>query len=98
MSDTLLIIEDEAALATELARHFTASGWDVETAASLAQAREGLLERRLESLVTLADMSLPDGYALDLLEETRRQKLAREWILRERRVSSWSGASALRKL
>jgi len=81
VSDTLLIIEDEPALATELARHFTASGWDVETAASLAQAREGLLERRLEPLVTLADMSLPDGNALDLLEETRRQKLAGEWIL-----------------
>lgn len=81
MSDALLIIEDEPALAAELGRHFSAKGWDVERAGTLKAAREAVLGRRLEPLVVLADMSLPDGNALDLLEEARKQKRPGEWIL-----------------
>jgi DNA-binding NtrC family response regulator len=81
MSDCLLIIEDEAALAGELARHFTGKGWDVETAATLKQAREAVLEGQIEPLVLLADMSLPDGNVLDLLEQAREKKVSGEWIL-----------------
>ncbi|MGD2020974.1 MAG: sigma-54 dependent transcriptional regulator [Thiohalocapsa sp.] len=81
MSDSLLIIEDEPALATELARHFRGKNWDVERAGSIKAAREAVLDHRLEPLVILADMSLPDGNSLDLLEEARKQKLPGEWIL-----------------
>lgn len=81
MSDSLLIIEDEPALATELARHFTSKGWDVERAGSIREARDVVLGHRVEPLVILADMSLPDGNALDLLEDVRKQKLPGEWIL-----------------
>ncbi|WP_295886146.1 sigma-54 dependent transcriptional regulator [uncultured Thiohalocapsa sp.] len=81
MSDSLLIIEDEPALATELARHFTSKGWDVERAGSIRDARDVLLGHRVDPLVILADMSLPDGNVLDLLEEARKQKLPGEWIL-----------------
>ena len=81
MSDCLLIIEDEAALARELARHFAAKGWDTEVAGDIRSARRTLLSDRLEPLVILADMSLPDGNALDLLDETRKQKVPGEWIL-----------------
>ncbi|TVQ85033.1 MAG: sigma-54-dependent Fis family transcriptional regulator [Chromatiaceae bacterium] len=81
MSNSLLIIEDESALAKELARHFAGKGWDVEIAASLQAAREVVLGDRFEALVTLADMSLPDGNALDLFEESRKQKVPGEWIL-----------------
>jgi DNA-binding NtrC family response regulator len=81
MSDSLLIIEDEPALARELVRHFAAKGWDVESAGSLREAREAVLGKRLEPLVILADMSLPDGNVLDLLEQVRTHKLPGEWIL-----------------
>ena len=81
MADSLLIIEDEAAFASELQRHFSANGWDVEVAERLASAEDILSSQRLEPLVILADMSLPDGNALDLLERMREQKIAGEWIL-----------------
>ncbi|WP_058558258.1 sigma-54 dependent transcriptional regulator [Thiohalocapsa sp. ML1] len=81
MSDTLLIIEDEPSLAKELARHFASKGWDVDSAGSLREARSTVLGRQIEPLVVLADMSLPDGNALDLLEEARKQKVPGEWIL-----------------
>ncbi|MBK1705182.1 sigma-54-dependent transcriptional regulator [Halochromatium glycolicum] len=81
MADSLLIIEDEDALARELERHFANKGWDVEVAHNLAKAREILTGQKLEPLVILADMSLPDGSALDLMETIREQKIPGEWIL-----------------
>ncbi|MFW6341284.1 MAG: sigma-54-dependent Fis family transcriptional regulator, partial [Wenzhouxiangella sp.] len=63
MADSLLIIEDEDALARELEHYFSAKGWDVGVAGRLSQAREILTSRTLEPLVILADMSLPDGNA-----------------------------------
>ncbi|RNE94532.1 sigma-54 dependent transcriptional regulator [Marichromatium sp. AB32] len=81
MGNSLLIIEDDAAFGEELARHFTTKGWDVEHATTLGEARRRLLEECLEPQVTLADMSLPDGNVLDLLDEVREAKIAGEWIL-----------------
>ncbi len=81
MADPLLIIEDEDALARELERHFSGKGWDVGVAGRLSTAREILTSRKLEPLVILADMSLPDGSALDLMEAIREQKIPCEWIL-----------------
>jgi two-component system response regulator AtoC len=81
MADSLLIIEDEKLLGTELARHFSKQGCDAQVVGDLAQARERLLEKREEPLVVLADMSLPDGNALDLLEEVRAAGALGEWIV-----------------
>jgi DNA-binding NtrC family response regulator len=48
----------------------------------LAGAREQLIDQELRPLVTLADMNLPDGNSLDLLEELRNQRTpTTEWIL-----------------
>jgi DNA-binding NtrC family response regulator len=80
MADTLLIIEDEALLGNELARHFRREGWFVELARNLADARRLLLDEDLEPLVVLSDMSLPDGNALDLLEEVRERARGGEWL------------------
>jgi two-component system response regulator AtoC len=80
MADTLLIIEDEALLGSELARHFRREGWLVELAPNLAGARRLLLDEDLEPLVVLSDMSLPDGNALDLLEEVRERARSGEWL------------------
>ena len=69
MADSLLIIEDEALLGQELARHYRRAGWEVVLAQDLRRARRLLLDEGLDPLVVLSDMSLPDGNALDLLEQ-----------------------------
>lgn len=81
MADPLLIIEDEELLGNELARFFSRQGWDVQVATRLAEARELLYEDADESMVVLADMSLPDGNSLDLLEEVRARRMPVEWVL-----------------
>ena len=83
MADTLLLIEDEKLLGTELARHFRSDGWHVVLAETLAAARKSLIEDELSPLIVLSDMSLPDGTALDLLEEVRKEispASAGEWL------------------
>jgi DNA-binding NtrC family response regulator len=80
VSETLLIIEDEQLLGSELARHFRRQGWDTVLATTLKAARRHLVDHQLEPLVVLSDMSLPDGNALDLLEELRGRRSGGEWI------------------
>jgi DNA-binding NtrC family response regulator len=81
MSNSLLIIEDEPLLGSELRRHFSKEGWDVDLADTLAAARRLLFEQGREPLVVLADMSLPDGNSLDLLEQVREAGKPGEWVL-----------------
>jgi two-component system response regulator AtoC len=81
MPKTLLIIEDEALLGQELLRHFRRETWDVRLASGLDEARRLLLTREFEPLVVLSDMNLPEGNALDLLEEVRAARLSGEWII-----------------
>lgn len=81
MADTLLVIEDEILLGSELARHYRSEGWEVVVATTLAHAERALLDQRVDPLVVLSDMSLPDGNALDLLEKIRSQCACGEWIL-----------------
>jgi DNA-binding NtrC family response regulator len=81
MADSLLIIEDERLLADELARYFRKQDWEVELTADLAQARHKLIDQGYDPLVTLADMTLPDGNSLDLLEAVRRTGQTGEWVL-----------------
>ncbi|MBW2695757.1 MAG: sigma-54-dependent Fis family transcriptional regulator [Deltaproteobacteria bacterium] len=80
MADTLLLIEDEALLGAELARHFEREGWEVVHHTDLAGARRALLDEGLAPLVVLSDMNLPDGNALDLLEQVREGHVGGEWL------------------
>jgi DNA-binding NtrC family response regulator len=80
MADTLLLIEDEALLGTELVRHFRREGWEVVHHTDLAGARRALVDDELAPLVVVSDMNLPDGNALDLLEEVRDLGLSGEWL------------------
>lgn len=80
MIKTLLIIEDEKLLGMELSRHYKQLGWDVTLAATLAQAREQLVTLRLEPLLILSDMNLPDGNGLDFMEATKAAILHAEWL------------------
>ncbi|MCH2185450.1 sigma-54-dependent Fis family transcriptional regulator, partial [Myxococcota bacterium] len=76
MAETILLIEDEALLGAELVRHFKRSGHEAVWVKDLAQARRTLLETGLTPLVVVSDMNLPDGNALDLLEEVRGHESA----------------------
>ena len=80
MTDTILIIEDEALLGRELERHYSKVGWKAVLADSLTEARKQLLGKGLAPLAVLSDMSLPDGNALDLLEEFRDGANDTEWV------------------
>jgi DNA-binding NtrC family response regulator len=80
VSDTLLLIEDEALLGNELARHFRREGWEVAHCTALAGARRALFEEELAPLVVVSDMQLPDGNALDLLAQVRERGGGGEWI------------------
>ena len=80
MARTLLIIEDEAMLGAELRRHFEGEGWRVMLMDTFGAARSELFDKGLVPLVVLSDMSLPDGNALDLLEEVCGQQTGGEWI------------------
>ncbi len=80
MSDTLLLIEDETLLGTELTRHFRRTGWEVVLVTDLAAARRALLDDELAPLVVVSDMQLPDGNALDLLADVRARSGGGEWI------------------
>ena len=80
MMETLLIIEDEKLLGTELSRHYRQSGWEVILAGTLAEARTLLLKNRIEPLLILSDMNLPDGNALDFMEAMKKQVSYAEWL------------------
>lgn len=80
MADALLIIEDEIFLGREMCRFFEKEGWEVHWAERFADAEELLLKQDLSPLVTLADLNLPDGNSLDLLEKVRAKGSAGEWI------------------
>ncbi|MEQ1635312.1 MAG: sigma-54 dependent transcriptional regulator [Methylococcales bacterium] len=80
MIETLLIIEDEKLLGTELSRHYRTQGWEVILAATLAKAKELLVEQNLEPLLILSDMNLPDGNALDFMETHKKSASYAEWL------------------
>jgi two-component system response regulator AtoC len=81
MPETLLIIEDEQLLGTELMRHFRHADWEVVWARTFRDARRHLIDRELDPLVVLSDISLPDGNGLDLLDEVRQRGGRGEWVL-----------------
>lgn len=78
--DTLLLIEDEKLLGAELSHHYRQAGWDVVLASHLAEARHLLIEQRLDPLLVLSDMNLPDGNALDLMEAAQGKTGHAEWL------------------
>jgi two-component system response regulator PilR (NtrC family) len=63
----VLVVDDEADLRELLALTLVRLGLDVDTAESLAQARERLAHGRYA--LCLTDMRLPDGTGLDLVRE-----------------------------
>jgi DNA-binding NtrC family response regulator len=80
MTKSILIIEDEALLGGELKRYFERSGWQVELAPNLKETKNKLLKEEFHPPVVLADMNLPDGNSLDLLQDIKQHNIVGEWI------------------
>ena len=68
----ILVVDDEPDLLTLYELTLLREGHRVETAGSLAQARESLQARQFDLLIT--DMRLPDGMGMELLNELTQQK------------------------
>lgn len=80
MLKSLLIIEDEKLLGSELAHHYRQLGWDVSLSNTLEQAKLQLLNKSIEPLLILSDMNLPDGNALDFMEAMKKSAIFAEWL------------------
>ncbi len=68
---TLLLVEDTATLALVYRSVLTRAGYAVETAGTLADAREAC--ERVRPGLVLLDLQLPDGDGLELLASLRRE-------------------------
>ncbi len=80
MTGSILNIEDEDLLGEELLHHFRKAGWEAVRAPNLTEARTLLIQKGTGPDVVLSDLSLPDGKALDLLEQVREAGTGGEWI------------------
>lgn len=78
----LLVVEDDAKLATLLREQLAIAGYGVQVAASLAEARLALADAPYDLVVL--DLHLPDGDGLDLAEEIRRDERMAVLILSAR--------------
>lgn len=68
----ILVIDDEPDLRTLYELTLLREGYAVDTAATVAQARELLRQRRYD--VVISDMRLPDGLGSDILGELKAQQ------------------------
>lgn len=80
MPETLLIIEDERLLGSELQRHYRKQSFEVVWVENCADARDQLDKHKLEPLVVLSDLNLPDGNGMDLLETQSSALNGCEWV------------------
>jgi two-component system response regulator PilR (NtrC family) len=65
----LLVVDDESSIVDFLSLLFEEEGYAVETASSVAEARQALSRRSFELI--LCDVMMPDGNGLDLLKEVK---------------------------
>jgi DNA-binding NtrC family response regulator len=70
MKPTILLVDDERIILRAYTKYLTRAGYDVQAAASLAEAREVFLNHRIDAV--LLDMKLPDGHGLDYVAEIRQ--------------------------
>jgi DNA-binding NtrC family response regulator len=81
MIGSILIVEDEDLLGEELLHHFRKANWDATRVSTLAEARNHLINKGMSPDVVLSDLNLPDGIALDFLQEFREMgRKGGEWI------------------
>ena len=90
----LLIVDDEASLRDFLSIVFEEEGWQVETAASLAESRAALAKQ--EPDLILCDLMLPDGSGVDLVREVKTATPSIAVIMITAHTSTKSAVEALK--
>jgi two-component system, NtrC family, response regulator PilR len=90
----LLIIDDEASLRDFLSIVFEEDGWAVQTASSLAEARQAFAAH--EPSVILCDLMMPDGTGMDFLREIKVQNGSVPVIMITAHTSTRSAVEALK--
>lgn len=79
MSATILIVDDEENARLNIGTFLSGHGYEISSAASLAEARECI--RRENADIILLDVQLPDGYGPQLLDETAQMAIRPPIIL-----------------
>jgi len=80
MPGRLLIIEDESLLGKELTRRYQKMAYEVEWVTSLGEANQALTKLHFDPILVLSDMNLPDGNALDFMEQLDNRAASTEWL------------------
>lgn len=91
---SILVVDDEPDLRTLYELTLLREGYRVETAASVAEAREQLQRRKFDAVIT--DMRLPDGLGLDLLYDLREQQRRERCVVMTAYGSAENAVEALR--
>lgn len=72
MKPLVLVVDDDDAVQFAFNRYLSKTGYDVEVAASLSEARELLNSRTFDGI--LLDLNLPDGNGIDWIAEARSER------------------------
>ncbi len=91
---SILVIDDEPDLRTLYELTLLREGYRVETAASVAEAREQLALRVFDAVIT--DMRLPDGFGMDVLTLLREQQRPERCVVMTAYGSAENAVEALR--
>jgi DNA-binding response OmpR family regulator len=79
VTDTLLLVEDDAALRTFLADNLTADGFEMLVAGTVRDGLKALSERA--PAVAIIDVELPDGSGLDLIDRAREADAGQRFLV-----------------
>jgi two-component system, NtrC family, response regulator PilR len=90
----LLIVDDEVSLRDFLSIVFEQEGWQVETAASIGDARAAIQRREPE--IVLCDLMLPDGSGIDLVREVKAVSPSIAFVMITAHTSTRSAVEALK--
>ncbi|MDA8519338.1 sigma-54-dependent transcriptional regulator [Acidovorax sp. NCPPB 4044] len=91
---TILVVDDEPDLRTLYELTLLREGYRVETAATVAEARQQLQAQRFDAVIT--DMRLPDGFGMELLQDIRNQKRRERCVVMTAYGSADNAVEALR--
>ena len=91
---SILVIDDEPDLRTLYELTLLREGYRVETAATVAEAREQLSAKRFDAVIT--DMRLPDGFGMELLQDLRNQNRRERCVVMTAYGSAENAVEALR--
>jgi len=91
---SILVVDDEPDLRTLYELTLLREGYRVETAATVAEAREQLALQKFDTVIT--DMRLPDGFGMDLLHHLRAQQRRERCVVMTAYGSAENAVEALR--